>query len=211
MTTSAATSAETGPETAEPGTAAEGADSYPALPTGLRRTDVTGERADLLESLAYQRHFLRLTTRGLADEQATRRTTASELTLASLIKHVAGAERAWLDFVLGGPEALGTADFTQWDAERFQQQWEDEFRVLPGETLAGLLAEYDATARRTEEIVVGLPDLEVAHPLPKAPWCEPDRAWSARRVLLHLIGETAQHAGHADIIRESLDGAKSMG
>ena len=47
--------------------------------------------------------------------------------------------------------------------------------------------------------------------LPEAPWFTPGESWSARRVLLHIIAETAQHAGHADIIRESLDGAKSMG
>jgi hypothetical protein len=59
--------------------------------------------------------------------------------------------------------------------------------------------------------VVHLPDLDAAHPLLPAPWFEPGARWSARRVLLHVIAETAQHAGHADIIRESLDGAKSMG
>ena len=56
-----------------------------------------------------------------------------------------------------------------------------------------------------------LPDLDSSHPLPEAPWYEQGARWSARRVLLHVIAETAQHAGHADIIRESLDGAKSMG
>lgn len=50
----------------------------------------------------------------------------------------------------------------------------------------------------------------LAHQLPPEPWLE-GANWSARRVLLHLIAETAQHAGHADITRESLDGAKSMG
>jgi hypothetical protein len=44
-----------------------------------------------------------------------------------------------------------------------------------------------------------------------APWFTPGEQWTARRVLLHIIAETAQHAGHADIIREALDGAKSMG
>jgi hypothetical protein len=87
----------------------------------------------------------------------------------------------------------------------------EEFRMLPGETLAGVLAEYAEVARRTDEVVAGLPDLSFTQPLPKAPWSEPDAAWSARRVLLHIIGETAQHAGHADILRESLDGAKTMG
>ena len=50
-----------------------------------------------------------------------------------------------------------------------------------------------------------------SHPLPNAPWFPPGERRSARRVFLHIIAETAQHAGHADIIRESLDGAKSMG
>jgi hypothetical protein len=74
-----------------------------------------------------------------------------------------------------------------------------------------VLAGYAEVARRTDEVVATLPSLDAAHPLPKAPWYEPGQSWSARRVLLHIIAETAQHAGHADIIRESLDGAKSMG
>jgi hypothetical protein len=56
-----------------------------------------------------------------------------------------------------------------------------------------------------------LPSLDATQPLPEAPWFEPGARWSARRVMLHIIAETAQHAGHADIIRESLDGAKTMG
>lgn len=169
---------------------------------------VTGERADLLEALAKQRHFLRFTTRDLTDEQAGRRTTASELCLGGLIKHVTAVERAWARFVLDGPSAM--PDFTAMtDADRARRT--DEFRMLPGETLAGVLADYAEVARRTDELVVTLPDLDVAHPLPKAPWSEPGARWSARRVLMHVIAETAQHAGHADIIRESLDGAKSMG
>jgi Protein of unknown function (DUF664) len=56
-----------------------------------------------------------------------------------------------------------------------------------------------------------VPDLDASHPLPAAPWNPPGTRWSARRVFLHLIAETSQHAGHADIIRESMDGAKTMG
>ena len=47
--------------------------------------------------------------------------------------------------------------------------------------------------------------------VPSAPWFPPSERWSARRALLHIIAETAQHSGHADIIRESLDGQKTMG
>jgi Protein of unknown function (DUF664) len=83
--------------------------------------------------------------------------------------------------------------------------------MLEGETLAGVLADYEQVARRTDELVASLPDLDASQPLPEAPWFEPGARWSARRALLHIIAETAQHAGHADIIRESLDGAKTMG
>ena len=85
------------------------------------------------------------------------------------------------------------------------------FRMLEDETLARLLDHNDKVARKTNEIVLTLPDLNLSHPLPEAAWFEPGASWSARRVLLHVIAETAQHAGHADIIRESLDGSKSMG
>ena len=69
----------------------------------------------------------------------------------------------------------------------------------------------EKVAQRTDELLASLPDLDAAHPLPSAPWFPPGETRSARRVFLHIIAETAQHAGHADIIRESLDGAKSMG
>ncbi|HLV72484.1 uncharacterized protein DUF664 [Actinomadura hallensis] len=167
----------------------------------------TGERADLLATLAKHRHFLRFTTRGLTDEQAGMRTTASELCLGGLIKHVAGTERGWVDFILEGPSAMG--DFDAMTEKDFEER-ANEFRMLPGETLAGVLDAYAEVARRTDEIVATLPDLDATQPLPNAPWFQDER-WSARRVLLHIIAETAQHAGHADIIRESLDGAKSMG
>ena len=168
----------------------------------------TGERADLLAMLAKHRHFLRFTTRDLTDEQAGRRTTASELCLGGLIKHVAAVEQTWVDFILHGPSAM--SDFTAMTEADWARR-ADEFRLLPDETLAGALADYAEVARQTDELVATLPDLNATQPLPKAPWFEADTRWSARRVLIHIIAETAQHSGHADIIRESLDGAKSMG
>ncbi len=165
----------------------------------------TGERADLLETLTQHRYFLRHTVRDLTEEQAAQRTTVSELCLGGLIKHVAAAERSWVNFILDGPSAPGP-----WDEASISDRSE-EFSVLEGETLAALLDDYEEVARRTDELVATLPDLDISHPLPEAPWFAPEKCWSARRVLLHVIAETAQHAGHADILRESLDGAKSMG
>jgi hypothetical protein len=169
-------------------------------------TSLTAERADLLETLEAHRHFLRFTVQGLTDEQARQRTTASELTLGGLIKHVAHQEAGWVRFIVEGPPAVAPPT----DAAGFEK-WAEEFRLLPGETLAGVLAEYEEIARRTDELVRTLPDLDASHPLPEAPWFRPGAVRSARRVFLHIVAETAQHAGHADILRESLDGQKTMG
>jgi uncharacterized damage-inducible protein DinB len=171
-------------------------------------TALDAERTDLLATLAQHRQFLRFTTRDLTDEQARTRTTVSELTLGGLIKHVIDVERSWTMFIEIGPDALGNAsDMTEADWARRQ----DEFRLLDGETLAGVLDAYEATAAATTELVRTLPDLNATQPLPVAPWFPPSGRWSARRCLLHIAAETAQHAGHADIIRESLDGQKTMG
>jgi hypothetical protein len=168
----------------------------------------TGERADLLDLLTGARRFLRYTTRDLDDEQARARTTASELTLGGLVKHVTAVERNWAAFITRGPSVA--PDFTQM-TEADYAAWADGFKLRPEETLAGVLAEYEQVAAQTDKLVGALPDLDVSHPLPPAPWNAPDARWSARRTLLHIAAETAQHAGHADIIRESLDGAKTMG
>ena len=165
----------------------------------------TTERPDLLETLTKHRGFLRYAVRGLTDSQARLRPTASELTLGGLIKHVTATERNWAAFVVGGPDAFPTFD------ESTAADWASEFLMGPDETLAGLLAAYADVARRTDELVRDLPSLDLAHPLPEAPWFEPGARWSARRVLLHVIAETAQHAGHADILRETIDGSKTMG
>ncbi|GAA3370259.1 DinB family protein [Streptomyces antimycoticus] len=183
-------------------------------------TTLDGERADLLAELAAARSALTTTVRGLGDEQAGRRPTAGALCLGGLIKHVAAIEEGWLRFVLEGPSALryDLPDGVTWadlaaGTAREIPQWaidnQNNFQMLPGETLAGILQRYEQVAARSAEIITAVPDLSATHPLPEAPWNEPGAAHSVRRVLMHVIAETAQHAGHADIIRESLDGQKS--
>ena len=162
--------------------------------------ELSRERADLLESLRRHRGFLRFTVQDLTDEQARATPTASQLSLGGLIKHVANTEHGWLVFAVGGAQAR----------EAEPVDWEAGFRMTADETLAGLLNRYDDVARRTDEMVATL-ELDVSHRLPEAPWFEPGASWSVRRVLLHIIAETAQHAGHADILRETLDGQKTMG
>jgi uncharacterized damage-inducible protein DinB len=162
--------------------------------------ELSRERADLLESLRRHRGFLRFTVQNLTDEQARQTPTASQLSLGGLIKHVASTEHGWMAFAVGGA-AAHAAEATDWVTG---------FRMTDEETLAGLLERYDQVAKHTDDLVTTL-DLDVAHALPVAPWFEPGATWSVRRVLLHIIAETAQHAGHADIIRETLDGQKTMG
>jgi uncharacterized damage-inducible protein DinB len=181
---------------------------------------VDAERADLLAQLATARSALTNTTRGLSDEQAGEHPTVSALCLGGLIKHVASIEEGWMRFVVEGPSAMrhdlpegvtwadvaaGTArEFPQWMIDH-----QNGFRMLPGETLAGIVERYEQVAARSEEIIAAVPDLSATHPLPEAPWYEPGALRSVRRVLMHVIAETAQHAGHADILRESLDGQTS--
>ena len=168
-------------------------------------TDTSQERADLRASLDKHRFFLRHTLRGLTDEQAALRTTPSALTLGGLIKHVSATEASWATFIRQGPAAFVIPDAD--DAPEID--WLANFRMDGPDTVQSLLAAYEKVAAETDALVETV-DLDAGQPLPQAPWFEPGAVWSARRVLLHIIAETAQHAGHADIIREALDGAKSM-
>ena len=164
----------------------------------------TAEREDLIASLETHRAFLLQTVEGLSDRDASRRTTVSELCLGGLVKHVAMVERQWVDFVVNGPGAIGGVD------DAAMQRHAVSFR-MDGESLRSLVDAYRQAAERTDTLVRSLGSLDASQPLPEAPWFEPGGRWSARRVLLHVIAETAQHAGHADIIREALDGRKTMG
>jgi hypothetical protein len=170
-------------------------------------TTLTRERADLLESLQIHRAFLRHTAHGLTDDQARRRPTASVLSIGGIIKHVAETERFWARFMTGADPGVDWTDPGAAEVEAYQQG----FVLLPGETLAEVLAHYELVAAATDELVATLPDLDAVHPLPDAPWFPPGAVRSVRRTITHIVAETAQHAGHADIIRESIDGQRTMG
>lgn len=163
------------------------------------------ERRELLDTLEHHRGFLRFTLRDLSDEEAARRTTVSELCLGGLVKHVASVEATWCRFIVSGAGAFPPPD------PRAMAARAAGFRMLPGETVAGILERYAEVARATEGVVGALSSLDADHALPEAPWFAKGARWSARRVLLHILAETSQHAGHADILREALDGGRTMG
>ncbi|MFI7678279.1 DinB family protein [Actinophytocola sp. NPDC049390] len=175
------------------------------------------ERTDLLAELATARAALTGTLTDLTDEQLGLRPTASALCLGGLVKHVAAMEETWLRFAVDGPTAMDYSlpegvtweDFAAGTAREYPR-WaidhQNDFRMLPGDTMATILARYAQVAARTEEVVATLADLSATHPLPSAPWHTPGERLSVRRALTHVIAETCQHAGHADILRESIDG-----
>ncbi len=172
-----------------------------------RETDMPGlappladEREILLAYLAQQRQGVRNAAYGLTDAQARRTPLASSLSVGGLIKHLAHVERGWIDVVLQRASSSGDGR---------APSYLDNFCLGPDESLADVLADYDAVGRETEAVMAAI-DLNRSVPVPRGvPWFPADvEAWSVRWVVLHLIEETARHAGHADLIRETLDGAK---
>jgi hypothetical protein len=161
---------------------------------------VADEREGLLAYLAQQRDVIRIAAYGLTDEQARMTPTPGPLSVGGLVKHAATTERGWIDIVAQRRRG-----------DESQDDYEANFRLGPDETLADVFALYDEIAKETESTLAGI-DMSQAVPVPQGvPWYPDDvDAWSVRWVLLHLIEEVARHAGHADIVRELIDGATAF-
>ncbi|MEU9288822.1 DinB family protein [Streptomyces sp. NPDC048275] len=157
------------------------------------------ERGALLAFVEAQRGGLRRAVLGLSDEEAARTPSASELSVSGLLKHVAECELNWLRLAQQKPN----------ERARTEKDWADGFRLTENESVAGILAFWDGVAHETDEFIRSVGSLDDTFPLPEAPWF-PKGGVSMRWLLLHLIEEIARHAGHADIIRESLDGATAF-
>ncbi len=166
------------------------------MPTFVIEKNPSDERGTLLAFLEAQRGGLRRALLGLTAEQAATRPSASELSLSGLLKHVVETEQGWVRRAQGLPPVIA----------RDESNWPESFRLLEDETVEGQLAHWAAVAAETERYVQSVQSLEETFALPEAPWFPPNTRVSVRWVVLHLIEEVARHAGHADIIRESLDG-----
>lgn len=160
---------------------------------------VSDERDALLKYLAQQRYFLRVALHELTREQATSKPSVSALNLAGLIKHTSLVEQFWTTHILA-QRPLPEMDY------------DGGFELKPDESLDDVLRLQDEVASETEAIVNALASLDHEVPVPKGvPWFPDDvETWSARWILLHMIEEVARHAGHADIIRESIDGSNAF-
>jgi uncharacterized damage-inducible protein DinB len=162
----------------------------------------TDEHDLLLGYVRQQREVLRLTAYGLTHEQARQAAVPpSPLSVGGLIKHVTFVEAGWVDVIL---ERQGRAGG--------EEDYADNFTMRPDERLEEILAASIAVGEETERVVRGIADLGQRVPVPRGvPWYPQDLdAWSVRWVLMHLVAETARHAGHADIVREAVDGGTSF-
>jgi hypothetical protein len=165
---------------------------------------VADERSAIRAFLAQQNAGIRNAAFGLSDEQAHATPSASAISIANLVKHVTACEQGWMRRVQAAPEAAES------DQRPIEEQMADHGRDWDAtdQPIEDLRANFDRVATATEAAIPGL-DLDTPVPVPQgAPWFPKDiDAWSVRWVLFHLIEEVARHAGHADIVRESLDGA----
>jgi uncharacterized damage-inducible protein DinB len=151
---------------------------------------VAGERETLEGFLEYHRRVLSGKLRGLSEEDARRRLVPSLTTLLGLVSHAAAVERNWFQHHLGGKpreEITGNArgDAPSWD--------------VAGQTIAGVIAEFDRACAASRQIAAGF-TLDQTVPRDQL------GPVSVRWIYVHMIREHARHIGHADILREQIDG-----
>lgn len=162
---------------------------------------VSDERDALAAYLRQQHDAFRAVVFGLTDAQAGRTHPPSTLSVGALLKHVTWVQAGWLDQAVHAPEPVPPSDEDLGAARERAWTW------LPEDTLAGALAAYDEVCTRVLDAVRTV-DLDTPVPVPPAPWYPKDVPhWSVRWVWFHLLEELARHAGHADLVREAVDGA----
>ncbi|MFE7419589.1 DinB family protein [Rhodococcus sp. NPDC057529] len=163
---------------------------------------ISDERGLLLLMLDNQRTAFRNAVSGLTEEQIRSVPSASEMSLASVLKHVIDGEEAMTARITGTPRSVGDDPVAAWMAA---------WNVAEDETVDVLLARFDAAQRATEAAVAAETDLDrdVDLPADVAQWMASGVVFTVRYMLLHQIEELARHAGHADVIRQSLDGARA--
>jgi hypothetical protein len=172
----------------------------PAMPP-----PIDDERAGLKEYVAAQQYAFKAIAFGLTDEQARSTPSASALSIGGLIKHVTQCQQGWMERVAAAPNLH---DRDKRPMEEQTANYQDEFTMRDDETLADILARFDAQNAETIRLIE-TSDLGAAIPVPPGvPWFPKDvAAWSVRWVIFHMIEELARHAGQGDVIRESIDGA----
>ena len=148
---------------------------------------VPDEKAGLALFIDEQRRAILAKLEDLTDEQAITPSTVSGFSLVTLVKHVAFAERRWFQLEIARRDVPGL-----WPPPD-----DREIRLEPGDSMASVRALYESIITENRVILDEVDDLDG----PSA-----TTGLNRRWVLLHLVEELARHAGHADIIREAIDG-----
>lgn len=156
---------------------------------------VTSEADGLLTYLRQQRAGLANAAFGLTAEQLRATPTSSALSVGGLLRHAAHIEQQWVDMIAGRPGNASTAGYM------------DSFALQEGDDVASLTGELDRVAALTEAAVAGMADFGQEVRLTPGPWIPTGDGYTVRWILLHVLEELSRHAGHADIVREHLDGA----
>jgi len=160
---------------------------------------VANETDAICAFLGQSQDAFRVLLHGLTPRQAALAPSASALSIGGLVKHVTDVQRSWL---AGAVAATGLPPAPDEEAD-----YRDGFAFRETDSLDDLLADYDEVCTAVLDAVRRL-DLDTPVPVPDAPWFPQDvEAWSVRWVWWHLVEELTRHAGHGDIVRETLDGA----
>ena len=157
----------------------------------------TSERESLEQYLDYQRETILRKTEGLTQEQLGQRIPTSALTLAGILYHLALVEEDWFEV-----KFLGQQDREDWQGIDWDADPEYEFRTALAKEPDWLRRRYREAcdrARQVTDAAESLDDASVSTRIGGKPF-------TLRWVMLHLIEETARHAGHADLLREAIDG-----
>lgn len=160
---------------------------------------LTGDEKTMLSAfLDRYRETMIWKLNGLTTEQAARRIVPSPTSLLGIVKHLAFVERAWFRLRFAGEKVT-----FPWPEEEDDQ--DPDWRIDPGDTIENVSALYQDEVARAREIVAraSLDDLAKYYGPPE----HPQHPRSLRWIMIHMIEETARHAGHADILRELTDGA----
>jgi uncharacterized damage-inducible protein DinB len=153
------------------------------------------ERATLTAYLDYHRDAMVRKVEGLTDEQA--RTSPASITLAGLVSHLLYVERFWFTVVVDGDENAPLP----WNDDDPEADPDVDWK--PAEPLADLVRMYEEECARSNEILA-------RHDLDRVIEGGPRSGVSVRYVLAHMVEETARHVGHADILRELVDGSTGV-
>lgn len=155
----------------------------------------TPELETLARYLDGYRNVILWKLEGLDDEQVRRRLVPSATSLLGIVKHLAYVERYWFQRVIAGRDV----EIPWMDTEDDDPDWQ----IPPDESTADVIAFYEAEVEESRRIQAGIDD-------PDALVREGDEEVSVRRILIHMVEEIARHAGHADILRELIDGTTGV-